>query len=298
MEEQIWGQNLFCYKVEKEQVTITKWLAEEREVVIPEAVEGYPVTALGDYALARGPYEQIFLPDSLVKIGRYAFYNCFSLQRLGFYTSIQDVGAGAFTGCHQVRTLEVTEVKGKRSCFRDVLSEFSEELAVEYHGEQEARLMFPEFYEEGVENTPARILMTQVHGSGIHYRNCFVNGELNFMEYDSRFSMAKAQESESFLVRLVLGRLLYPYRLETRRKQEYEEYLAAHLTAAGEYLIRHGDVEALQRLGDAYVQGEEGKKALEQFLLAAQKLHRGEMVSYLMELRHHRYPAKRPVFEL
>lgn len=290
--------NEFHYQVKENTVEITQWLCEEEKAVIPAFAEGLPVTGLGDYALAKGSYVAIELPPTLEKIGRYAFYNCFSLEKLTFHTAIGDVGTGAFTGCHKVRHLDVTQVPGARSCFHDILSEFSEEMSVDYHGEQEAKLMFPEFYEEGIENTPARILMTQVHGSGLYYRNCFVNRELNFREYDSRFVMAKAQESEDFLVRLVMGRLFYPYRLERKAKEEYQAYLKAHLRAAGEYLIGQQNMEELRMLTEDYIRGEEGKEVLEKWILRAQKEQKAEMLSYFMDVRHQRYPAKKTVFEL
>lgn len=67
-----------------------------------------------------------------------------------------------------------------------------------YRAPVTARLMFPEFYEEGVENTPARILETHVHGSGILYRNCFQGRKIDFYQYDNAFPHAMAQESGEF----------------------------------------------------------------------------------------------------
>lgn len=64
-------------------------------------------------------------------------------------------------------------MNGEQSGLKEILSEVGEELRVHLYGKVEAMLWFPEYYEEGVENTPARILMTEVHGSGLYYRNCF-----------------------------------------------------------------------------------------------------------------------------
>ena len=43
-------------------------------------------------ALAGGDLTEVWIPDSLEKIGRYAFYNCFSLKRLSFGENLKDVG--------------------------------------------------------------------------------------------------------------------------------------------------------------------------------------------------------------
>lgn len=84
----------------------------------------------------------------------------------------------------------------EQSGLKEILSEVGEELRVHLYGKVEAMLWFPEYYEEGVENTPARILMTEVHGSGLYYRNCFQGKVFHFLEYDKRFEMARAQESQ------------------------------------------------------------------------------------------------------
>ena len=289
---------LFLYEKIGEEIRLVKWTGEIPHVSVPEQVDGKPVTSLDAYAFSGGRYESIALPGTIRTIGRYAFYNCHHLKSFSFYTSMEDVGAGAFTGCRNVERLEVTEQpvpegrRRRRSCFRDVLSEFSGEISVVYHGEGEARLMFPEFYEEGVENTPARIIMTEVHGTGLYYRNSFLDGQLNFREYDSRFYAARAQESERFLIRLCLGRLLWPYKLETAYRKEYQDYLREHLEYAGRYLAETKDLSGLRYLADI------AEDRIGTLLDMAQKAGWAEGVGYLMELRRVTRPARRTIFEL
>ena len=64
----------------------------------------------------------------------------------------------------------------------------------------DAKLIFPEYFEEAVENTPARILVTKTHGSGMWYRNCIVKNELQFDQYDKRFAWAVENEQEEVVV--------------------------------------------------------------------------------------------------
>lgn len=56
------------------------------------------------------------------------------------------------------------------------------------------RLTFPEYYEEAVENTPARIIDTHWHGSGYKYRQCFPETKLNLRLYDELFPLCSCQE--------------------------------------------------------------------------------------------------------
>ena len=186
------------------------------------------------------------MPDTIEKIGRYAFYNCRNLKRLKFSTDIRDIGAGAFTGCHQIEKMDVTVVPEKRSCFRELLIEIGEEQEVMYHcPDGDAKLIFPEYFEEAVENTPARILVTKTHGSGMWYRNCIVKNELQFDQYDKRFAWAVENEQEEVVVALAFARLLYPYRLAEDAKEQYEGYLKSHVENVSEYLLKKKDMKLL-----------------------------------------------------
>ena len=135
------------------------------------------------------------------RLGRYAFYNCDGLKRLAFPSAIRDIGAGAFNGCRKIEELTVEADPREKSCLKEILSELNETVAVHYRERGEigkktllAELLFPAFYEEAVENTPARITETHVHGCGHRYRYCFENTQLLFREYDSLFPYMKARK--------------------------------------------------------------------------------------------------------
>lgn len=70
---------------------------------------------------------------------------------------MQDLGAGALTGCHRMEQIAVeTDEKGESS-LRDFLTELPETLCVDITIDGEyGRFWFPEFFEEGVENTPGQ----------------------------------------------------------------------------------------------------------------------------------------------
>lgn len=279
------------YEEAGEGVRILRCYGECREIALPEWIQGKKVTELGDYLFSEGMKEEpkgrwwtgeseeqqelkaqqnagqagepvlcgmrveaVEIPHTVVKIGRYAFYNCYGLRRLSFFSIIQDIGAGAFTGCRKIETLHVHVLEERRSCLKEILAELSEELTVEYcwvteQEEQgfistgEARLLFPVFYEEAVENTPARILETHVHGSGHRYRYAFEGTKLQFREYDSLFPWAAVQESEENAAALALGRLRYPLELSKEASIVYENFVLTHLEAAAACLLKEGGME-------------------------------------------------------
>ena len=100
--------------------------------------------------------ETVRLPEGLRKIGAYAFYNCNALSELHFHSSLKDLGAGLFTGCHHLRRLNVTLDETETSCLKEILIEVPEKMAVTVEGQLRAKLLFPEFFEESVENKIGR----------------------------------------------------------------------------------------------------------------------------------------------
>ena len=97
-----------------------------------------------------------------------------------------------------------------------------------------------------MENTPARILFTQHHGSGNNYRQCFYNKAIDFRKYDSLFYSARAQEKTDVIADLVFSRLLYPAGLTEEARQTYEDYIREHVRQTAEYLINVEDISALK----------------------------------------------------
>jgi len=73
----------FVYSIENGEVTITGYIGSATEVVIPEKIEGYPVTSIGDEAFSRwSSSTSITIPDGVTSIGDHAFYNCSSLTSI------------------------------------------------------------------------------------------------------------------------------------------------------------------------------------------------------------------------
>lgn len=302
------------------------------QVVIPPELEGRRVTELGAYALSGSDVEEIYLPPWLEKVGAYGFYGCEKLRRIYCYGRVLDLGAGLFAGVHTVELLDITEFVGEKSCFKDMLSEFRHTLRVRVrritedaltNGDfeqirsgdagafQEARLIFPEYYEESVENTPARILFVETHGCGHRYRYCFSGREFQYTGYDELFSHVKVQESEELVTELALGRLLFPCGLTDEHRVMYMDYVREHWRTAGVLMARAG----VRRFGQAtnlepgripwlvqtVLEGAECRTSsaqggiaeqITELISIAQQAGDTELVSWLMDYRYHRGGAE------
>lgn len=212
---------------------------DEKKIMVPDAP-----------ALAGNSLEEVVIPHTVRRIGRYCFYNCAKLEKMTFGGSLQDWGAGAFTGVHHMKEITASaDAEGKTS-LKQVLGELHEEITVTYFDEQgrESHLVFPEYFEEGIENTPARILEERIHGSGMMYRNCIKEGRMDFRQYDSWFDHAGFLESRNMTVRLSIGRLQYPTELSEQAQRKYEAYVLENAQEAADYFLKEQDLEGVRWL--------------------------------------------------
>lgn len=240
--------------------------------------------------------KDIYLPPSMKKIGNYAFYNCYDLSHLECWSTISDLGSGLFTGCSGIRYLDFHLVDGRRSCMKEILSELHQELYVNYYSSQgDARLVFPEMFEESVEHTPARIIIREMHGCGHMYRYCFAQSDFQFHKYDGLFPHILVQEPERVTAALVMGRLYTPLNLNNHDKKTYEAYLMEHLSGAAKLALEDSDPALFLWLAEEY--GHE-RKDFDMMVEIAGNANRPEVLSILMNLRRRRFPAEKRSFSL
>lgn len=278
--------------------------------------------------LAGEKIAEVVFPETVQEIGNYIFYGCRKLKKLTFSDRLYRIGSGAFTGCGKLRELNVFLMDGEKSCVKEILGELWQRIDVTFYrnyvktvDRQDAnlqnidpqivnrqstdreteivKLVFPEHYEEAVENTPARILFTQHHGTGNNYRQCFYSRELDYRKYDELFVLAEAQEPREVLEDLVFWRMKYPYGLSGRARKNYETYLSGQLGEIVEHLIK---TDRIDRLGQISAYGLWKEDVLEAAAVSAADLGKAEIAGFLMNERQRLFPkktgAKKRKFEL
>ena len=89
----------FEYEVEDGKVTITNYTGKGGDVVVPDTIDGLPVTAIGDNAFCYCTgLTSITLPEGCTTIGYYAFSGCTNLTSITLPDGCS-IGEGAFKGC-------------------------------------------------------------------------------------------------------------------------------------------------------------------------------------------------------
>ena len=307
-------QQEFAYETTEQGIRILRCYGKSGCVRIPEQIEGQPVTELAAYAFARemdsepenasglscicGEHlEELYLPETIRRLGRYIFYNCIQFRKLSFYSNIAFMGAGAFTGCERLSELEMQEVPEEKSCLREILSDLKQAVQVRVYQSEYCRyeLIYPEFYEEAEENTPARIINTVTHGMGIQYRNAFRDTRVIFSEYDKLFETGKYNVDLTNAIRIAAARLRYPVELEETASRAYTVFLTEHLEQAADVFLKAEDREKLRWLAEAFITT---KEQMELLIKSAMEQEETEILSMLMDIRHKRFSERKKKFSL
>lgn len=299
-------------------------------VCLPETVDGLPVREICPYAFSSekdavghlpdgveirsawsggsaapgdataflgGPsLREVILPPGVRSIGEYAFYNCAGLSRIYLCGGEARVGNGAFMNCGALSGLCFSASAGERTCLPGLLEEIPREVRVSFDSAAETSVwIFPEYYEESVENAPARIFEHFIHGAGYRYRQCFSGDVLDPEAYDGRFPMAQVEAAPKTVLTLALERLRHPFRLSVTAEKRYLAYLRGNAAPAAELLIAQDDPDGLVFLAAQDVLTRESVGAA---LAAASHAGRAECLGVLLNIQHSRFRPEEKQFEL
>lgn len=89
----------FRYRVEDGNAVITGYEGNAALLTVPDTLDGYPVTAIGERAFESAAVTAVVLPEGLQKIGWFAFYNCRELINVTIPASVDSIGYAVFDGC-------------------------------------------------------------------------------------------------------------------------------------------------------------------------------------------------------
>lgn len=277
-------------------VRLLRVYAKDGIVVIPDEIEGYPVTEIGAYCfsdverlpehgvkettysdqefntaffqrIAGSVLEILYLPDQITEIQDFAFYNCRQLRRLQVGKETKKIGSDIFMNCKSLQTIEIRCGVGDSSGAAAMLQQLSSAIVVHFLGNTqgaEAKLLYPEYTESYDEIAPAHIFGRNITGEGFRARQLFDGGVVQLERYDGMLDKLAAEENEQTVGRLSLFRLLYPVALRKERQEEYERQLRCNAFATAKYFIDMREPEVLQQMCERrYLQGRDLDEAIQ-----------------------------------
>ena len=89
----------FTYDVLDGGIRLTGWSGSGKSLVIPQTIQGKPVTAIADGAFRGRDLESVTIPAGVVSVGWFAFSGCYRLSSVSLPASVTDIGYGAFENC-------------------------------------------------------------------------------------------------------------------------------------------------------------------------------------------------------
>lgn len=300
------GENAFHGCAALERLSLPAGLQEVSERML-EGCEALEQLALPEGIRAIGGYafyncrrlKALQLPESVERIGRYAFYNCRRLERINIPLAAVQLSMGLFLNCDALKYLNF----GRCRHIADLISVLNHELHLTIGFPQEngetklSRLLIPDFQYEYIEDTPARQFHQVNYGTGHIFRQCIGNSEIDFRRYDEIFYLTRREDAAVTVLLLALYRLEYPYRLETKRRETYLEYIREHLLWAAEHLMDEKKEDYLRLFAEW---GLLTAETLPELITLAQAKGKTALLSFLMDYQHKHCPPvkKKKTFAL
>ena len=83
---------------------------ESPVVVIPDKIDGVPVTSIGENAFYENTdMTSVIIPNSVTSIGDYAFSGCASLSSVTIPSGVTSIGEGAFMNCTSITSIAIPD---------------------------------------------------------------------------------------------------------------------------------------------------------------------------------------------
>ena len=103
------GQTQFDYTNENGRITLTKYTGPGGAVMIPDTIDGLPVTGIGNSAFFESALTAVVIPNSVTSIGSSAFSLCGQLAEVTIGNSVTNIGDRAFSGCASLTRIVVPD---------------------------------------------------------------------------------------------------------------------------------------------------------------------------------------------
>ena len=89
---------------------VVRYMSSDRTVTIPDQLDGYSVTSIGDNAFAHcESLEKVSIPENASSLGRNAFYGCASLKEVVIPGSVTAIDYGTFRDCISLRKVIISD---------------------------------------------------------------------------------------------------------------------------------------------------------------------------------------------
>jgi hypothetical protein len=102
------------YLVSRNEITITKYIGNNAEIVIPNSINGLPVRTIQSTSPPTSGFKglnnqvaSVVISEGITSIGFYAFAACTNITSITIPNTVKNIGTSAFTTCYNLRTIDI-----------------------------------------------------------------------------------------------------------------------------------------------------------------------------------------------
>jgi len=315
---------LFIYEIEENSAVVTGLTAAGLSAAyldVPDRLSGCAVRKIAPRAFYKSPcLTGVTLPDtvtdigsygfaecrklshvqmslSVAVIGDYAFYNCHSLQAVRLPGKLKMMGYGAFKNCSELTEVDLYTDGVSELAAGALFDDTSHEMTVrvcDVNGAVRTKLVLTEFDYDCILQVEARQFDWVYHGSGNIYRQCITKKGIDYEKYDSLFHAAVHEDWPETAMKIALGRVVYPYHLSEKHRNDYEAYLKAHREEVFKYYLKSQNTSEFEKIIDVIA----SEEAVGTWIDMAGRKNVFGFVSFLMDYKQRHYGRNKKRFVL
>lgn len=117
-------------------ITITGWSSDGREMIVPDVIDGLPVTRIARLTpMHPSPpplVRRVVIADSVTNIAERAFYGWQNITNVVIGSGLSSIGSGAFVACHSLVSFEIAPANARFSSLNGVIYDKAQSALIAY----------------------------------------------------------------------------------------------------------------------------------------------------------------------
>ncbi|MCT4634371.1 MAG: leucine-rich repeat protein [Firmicutes bacterium] len=99
----------FKWYSDSEGVTINSYEGTDDVVIVPKEIDGKSVIRIGNNAFSSKECTEIYLPETIIEIGEFCFYECKKLKKINIPRGLLVINRVAFKGCESLESIVIPD---------------------------------------------------------------------------------------------------------------------------------------------------------------------------------------------
>lgn len=211
------------YTVQDNYIILTEYRGRDISLIIPECVDGKPVTVIGKKAFlgAKG-LQKLVLPESLMQIQDWAFAFCSNLESLTLPRKKLDIGQGIMKDCFKLQQIIIADDEPEAEGISYLLAAVMNKLEAFYLFDPSAAGS-----RSWLEQWDARLMSLMEQEDTEGFSKMLLCGEEDYGSKDNNLDYY-VEQKRRFKVRLAMLRLIYDTGLKPSVRDKLLSYLQSH----------------------------------------------------------------------